>query len=170
MNQSRTVRLPVHVVKEMYNVLRVRRHLETHADKAVEAEDIAHLSGKLIEEVRSLLLLAERATSLDAPLEVDPGLSIGDAIEAENSPSPETLLATHEIEALVRIWLRKLSDRQRMVIERRFGLNGRDAATLEALAGELGLTRERVRQVQVEALDRLRAILRGRGVSKEEFL
>ena len=87
-----------------------------------------------------------------------------------DAPGPEALLAGHEIEALVHTWLAELSDRQRRVIERRFGLNGHDAATLETLAGELGLTRERVRQVQVEALARLRTMLERRGVTRDELL
>ncbi len=170
MNQSRTIRLPVHVVKDLNGVLRARRHLEAHADKAVSTDDIAHLCGKPAEEVRRMLRLAEHTASLDAPLDIDPGLSVGDTIAAEDDAGPDALIATHEIEALVRDWLARLNARQRLVIERRFGLDGNEIATLEALAGELGLTRERVRQVQVEALARLRTMLRRRGVSKEELL
>lgn len=170
MNQARTVRLPVHVVKEMNNVLRARRHLEAHADRPVGADDIAHLSGKPVEVVRHMLLLAERGTSLDAPLDIDSKLTVGDAIASEDTLAPEAELATHEIETLVKTWLAQLSEKQRMVIERRFGLNGHDATTLETLAGELDLTRERVRQVQVESLDRLRRILRRRGVSRDALL
>ncbi len=170
MNQARTVRLPVHVVKEMNIVLRARRHIEAHGEGKARAEDIAHLSGKDVAEVREMLQLAEHTSSLDAPLDIDPGLSVGDSIAAEDSPGPEALLAGHEIEALVHAWLAELGDKQRRVIERRFGLNGHDATTLEALAGELGLTRERVRQVQVEALTRLRTLLKRRGVSRDELL
>jgi RNA polymerase nonessential primary-like sigma factor len=170
MNQSRTIRLPVHVVKDLNSVLRAKRHLEAHSEKTVGADDIAHLSGKPVAEVRRMLQLAEHTASLDAPLDIDPGLSMGDTIAVEDGPTPDTLLATQEIEGLVHAWLEQLSDRQRLVIERRFGLNGRDTSTLDALAGELGLTRERVRQVQVEALARLRSMLKRGGVSREELL
>ncbi len=170
MNQSRTIRLPVHVVKDMNGVLHARRHLEAHSKTAATAEDIAHLCGRPVEEVRHMLQLAEHTASLDAPLDVDPGLSVGDALAAEDGPTPEALLASHEIEALVSAWLAQLNEKQRLVIKRRFGLDGGDTATLETLAGELGLTRERVRQVQVEALGRLRTMLRRRGVSKDELL
>ena len=118
MNQSRTIRLPVHVVKDMNVVLRARRHLEAHAEKPAGAEDIAHLCGKPVEEVRRMLRLAEHTASLDAPLGIDPDLSIGVSI-AEEGPSPDALLASHELEALVQAWLAQLSDKQRMVIERR---------------------------------------------------
>jgi RNA polymerase nonessential primary-like sigma factor len=170
MNQARTIRLPVHVVKDLNVVLRARRHLEAHAEKAVSAEDIAHLCGKPADEVRRMLQLAEHTASLDAPLDIDAGLSVGDAIAAEDGPAPDALIAAHEIEALVRAWLEQLNAKQRLVIERRFGLDGNEIATLEVLAAELGLTRERVRQVQVEALARLRTMLRRRGMSKEELL
>jgi RNA polymerase nonessential primary-like sigma factor len=170
MNQARTIRLPVHVVKDLNGVLRARRHLEAHAEKPVSAADIAHHCGKSADEVRSILQLAEYTTSLDAPRNIDPSLSAGDAIAIEDGPTPDSLLAMHEIEALVRAWLAKLNERQRHVIERRFGLDGSDASTLDALADELGLTRERVRQVQVEALARLRAMLRRGGVSRQELL
>jgi len=154
----------------MNGVLRARRHLEAHAEKAVSADDIAHLCGKPADEVRRMLQLAEHTASLDAPLDIDPNLSVGDAIAAVDGPAPDTLLETHEIEALVHDWLAELNAKQRLVIERRFGLDGSDTSTLEALAGELGLTRERVRQVQVEALTRLRTILRRRGMSRQELL
>jgi RNA polymerase nonessential primary-like sigma factor len=117
-----------------------------------------------------MLQLAEHTASLDQPLDVDPGLSVGDAIAAEDGHAPDALIATHEIEALVRAWLERLNAKQRLVIERRFGLEGNDVATLETLAAELGLTRERVRQVQVEALARLRTMLKRRGMSREELL
>ncbi len=171
MNQSRTVRLPVHVVKELNVVLRARRHLESHADgRPVGAEDIAHLTGKGVEDVRRLLPLAEHATSLDMPLSMDPSLSLGDAIAADDSSRPEAGLEAHEIEALVRDWLGQLGDKHRRVIERRFGLSGGEPQTLESLAEEIGVTRERVRQLQVEAIEKLRNILRRGGLSRDELL
>jgi RNA polymerase nonessential primary-like sigma factor len=174
MNQARTIRLPVHVMKDLHGLLRAKRHLEAGAGgdqaRAVGADDIAHLVGRPTEEVRAILSLADHTASLDAPLEVDPLLSLGDSLAAQDAPPPEAALAQHEIEALLREWLTLLGDKQRTVIERRYGLSSGDAATLEALAGELGLTRERVRQIQVEALERLRAILRRRGVSGRELL
>lgn len=170
MNQARTIRLPVHVMKEMNVVQRARRHLEAHAQGPVHVEDIAHLAGKGVDEVRDMLRLSEHTMSLDAPLDVDPGLSVGDAVAAEGEPGPEALIASHEIEALVHAWLGELNDRQRTVVECRFGLGGREVMTLEAIAAQFGLTRERVRQVQVEALARLRSMLKRRGLSRDELL
>ena len=170
MNQSRTIRLPVHVIKELNLVLRAKRHLETHGDREAGVEDIAHLLGKPAEEVRSVLAHNEHMASLDAPLDIDPMLSIGESISDEQNVSPETGLQTQEIESLVQQWLSELNDKQRIVIERRFGLNSQEVCTLEELAEHLSLTRERVRQIQLESLGQLRRILRRRGLSKDVLL
>jgi RNA polymerase nonessential primary-like sigma factor len=174
MNQSRTIRLPAHVVKELNIVLRALRHLETHgmlgADREPTLDDVAHLLGKPVAQVRRILGYNERITSLDAPIDAEQGLSVGDQLADDDTPSPELVLHNSEIEGWIRQWLAELSDRQRRVIERRYGLNGTEVATLEQLAGELGVTRERVRQIQAEALDKLRARLRVRGLSRDALL
>jgi len=170
MNQSRTIRLPVHVVKELNTVLRAKRHLEAHAERAPNVEDIAHLVGKDTHEVRRLLSRSEHIASLVAPLDVDPMLSIGESIADESGTSPELQLHASEIESLVREWLVQLNDKQRAVIERRFGLNGKELLTLQQLASQLMVTRERVRQIQLEALAQLRRILRRRGLSRDVLL
>jgi RNA polymerase nonessential primary-like sigma factor len=167
MNQSRTIRLPVHVIKELNVYLRAIRHLESHGHKDPRPEDVAHLLDRPVEEVRRVLSLNERMASLDAPLDIDPGLSIGEAIPDDQCRMPEDLLQDAEVEAYVHEWLDQLSDKQRWVIERRFGLNGQDIFTLEQLADDLSLTRERVRQIQMESLQSLRRILKRYGVSKD---
>jgi len=174
MSQSRTIRLPAHVVKELNIVLRALRHLETHGmlgeGRDPTVDDVAHLLGKPVEQVRKVLGYNEHITSLDAPLDIDAGLSFGDQLADDDAPSPELVLHNSEIEAWIRQWLEELSERQRRVIERRYGLNGAEVATLEQLAGELGVTRERVRQIQAEALDKLRSRLRVRGLSRDALL
>jgi RNA polymerase nonessential primary-like sigma factor len=170
MYQSRTIRLPVHVIKELNTVLRARRHLETHSDREPSIEDVAHLLDRPAGDVRRLLALNERMASLDAPLDIDPLLSVGESLADDNSVPPDVQLAHTEIEARMRHWLEQLSERQRSVIERRYGLNGFEIHTLEQLARELNLTRERVRQIQLEALSSLRRILRRDGLSKDVLL
>jgi len=113
--------------------------------------------------------LNERVASLDAPLDVDPTLSLGEAIADDNAHLPDEMLQLDEIEHHVREWLKQLNDKQRWVIERRFGLNNCEACTLEDLAIELQVTRERVRQIQMESLRILRQMLRRRGVSKDQL-
>jgi RNA polymerase nonessential primary-like sigma factor len=167
MNQSRTIRLPVHVIKELNVYLRAQRHLESHGRPDPSPEDVAHLLDRDVEEVRYILSLNERMASLDAPLDIDPNLSIGEAIPDEQGVLPEVMLQRAEVERHVHEWLNQLTDKQRGVIERRFGLNGYDISTLEEVAEAHGITRERVRQIQMEALQSLRKILRRHGVSRD---
>ena len=170
MNQSRTIRLPVHVIKELNIYLRAQRHLETHGMPDAGPEDVAALTGHAVEDVRRILQLNDRMASLDAPLDIDPSLSIGEAIADENSEMPEEMLQAFEIEQYVHEWLGELPDKHRWVIERRFGLNDNDVATLEELAEHLGVTRERVRQIQLEGLQTLRRVLRRKGIAKDGLL
>ena len=170
MNQSRTIRLPVHIIKELNIYLRAQRHLEMHGVPDAGPEEIAALTARPLDEVRRVMSLNERVASLDAPLEIDPSLSIGEAIADERSEQPEDMLQMAEVEHYVREWMAELPERHRWVIERRFGLNNQDIATLEELAEHLAVTRERVRQIQLEALQTLRRILRRRGMSKDGLL
>ena len=167
MNQSRTIRLPVHIIKELNIFLRAQRHLESHGIHDPTVEDIAHLVDRDVEEVRYVLSLNERTASLDAPLDIDPSLSIGEAIPDEQGVLPDAHLQQAEVEKHVHEWLNQLTEKQRSVIERRFGLNGYDISTLEGVAEAHGITRERVRQIQMEALQNLRKILRRNGVTKD---
>jgi RNA polymerase nonessential primary-like sigma factor len=173
MSQSRTIRLPAHVVKELNVVLRALRHLEMHGTpegREASLDDVAHLLGKPVEQVRRVLRYNEHVTSLDAPLDRGGGVSIADGVADDGALTPELLLHNTEIEAWVRQWLAELNKRQRIVIERRYGFNGRDVATLEELAGDLGVTRERVRQIQAEALEKMRARLKRRGLDRDALL
>jgi RNA polymerase nonessential primary-like sigma factor len=169
MNQSRTIRLPVHIIKELNIYLRAKRHLETHGISDASMDDIAALTCHPIEDVRRIMQLNERVTSLDAPLDIDPSLSLGEAIADDNAHLPDEMLQLEEIGHHVTEWMTQLNDKQRWVIERRFGLNGLEACTLEDLASELQVTRERVRQIQMESLRMLRQMLRRRGMSKDQL-
>ena len=170
MNQSRTIRLPVHIIKELNVYLRAQRHLEMHGVPDAGPEEIAALTGHPLADVQRIMALNERVASLDAPLEIDPTLSVGESIADEHASLPEDLLQMAEVEHYVHDWLEELPERHRWVIERRFGLNNQDIYTLETLAEQIGVTRERVRQIQLEALQTLRRILRRRGLSKEGLL
>lgn len=167
MNQSRTIRLPVHVVKELNQVLRAQRQLEASGSGETSAEDIARRLDKSVDEVRHILALNEHTASLDAPLDIDPNLSVGESLADDGAETPETQIQNAEIEDLIGEWIAMLGDKQRTVIEHRYGLNGSEAQTLEELADRLGLTRERVRQIQLEGLAQLRRILKRSGVSKD---
>jgi RNA polymerase nonessential primary-like sigma factor len=167
MNQSRTIRLPVHVVKELNQVLRAQRQAEASGKQSPRLEEIAQKLERPVSEVREILSLSEHTASLDAPLDIDPNLSIGESLADDQALSPELSIHTAEVEALIREWIGQLSEKQRLVIQYRYGLDDVEVLTLEDLAAQLGLTRERVRQIQLEALAQLRRILKRRGVSRE---
>ena len=170
MNQSRTIRLPVHVVKELNQVLRAQRHIEANSNGESSFEQIADRLGKSIEDVRGILALSEHTASLDAPLDIDPTLSIGESLADEHQASADAQIQGSEVESLVREWITMLSDKQRMVIRHRYGIDECELLTLEELAARLELTRERVRQIQLEALGQLRRILKRHGISRDALL
>jgi len=172
MNQSRTIRLPVHVVKELNLVLRTLRRIDTgeEAGQHHSMAQVALLLDRPVAEVQHIMALSERTASLDAPLDVDPDLSIGDSIADDSAAEPEARLAQREIEAHMNTWVNELSTRQRSVLERRYGLNGREVETLEVIAADMGVTRERVRQIQMEGLKALRRQLAKEGVGRDALL
>lgn len=175
MNQSRTVRLPVYLIKELNIVLRAMRRLDRERGTEEETpgemlDEVAQLLDRPVAEIRRLLMLNERSASLDSPLDIDPELSMADSMADESSIDPAAHLAQHEAELLVAEWVAQLTERQRLVVERRYGLAGREATTLEAIAHDLGLTRERVRQIQMEALSKLRTHIARDGLTPEALL
>jgi len=172
MNQGRTIRLPVHVIRELRQVTQARRHLEAEAENGAEVrvEEIAQLTGKPVEVVHDVLQLGALPTSLDAPLDADPDSSLADLLSDNNSDIPEATATRHELEQRVHAWLMRLDDRHRLVIERRFALDNQPYATLDELADELCLTRERVRQMQLEALKQLRQALAAEHIGRDAVL
>lgn len=170
MNQSRTIRLPVHVVKEINVVLRAVRHLEAANGREIGVDQIAHLIDRPVEDVRRVLALNERIASLDAPLQVDPSRTIGEVIADDSLMDPDELLQCSEVGDLLGTWVGQLAEKQQQVLQRRYGLDGGETSTLEEIARDLNLTRERVRQIQIEALDQLRRIIRRGGVTRDNLL
>ncbi|KPK38930.1 MAG: RNA polymerase sigma factor RpoS [Gammaproteobacteria bacterium SG8_47] len=170
MNQTRTIRLPIHVVKEINIYLRAARHLAQTLDHEPSPEEIANLLDKPIDEVKRMLGLNERVTSVDVPLGRDADKSLLDAIPDERNTDPSLLLQDDDVRVNIDQWLSQLNDKQREVVERRYGLHGYDVATLEEVGNTIGVTRERVRQIQIEALKRLREILESEGFSEDALL
>jgi RNA polymerase nonessential primary-like sigma factor len=169
MNQTRTVRLPIHVVKEINIYLRAARKLSQSLDREPNPEDVAEMLDIPIEEVKHMLGLNERITSVDTPTGRDSDKSLLDTIPDEQNTDPSLLLQNTDVQRHIDTWLSQLSDKQCAVVERRFGLHGREVATLEEIGNELGVTRERVRQIQIEAIRRLRQILEREGFSLDSL-
>lgn len=167
MNQTRTIRLPIHVVKEMNSCLRKARELSQELDHEPSPSEIAAAMGKAPSEVERMLKLNERVTSVDTPVAYESDRMVVDTIADQTVADPSEVLQENNLNASLDAWLDELSDKQREVLSRRFGLRGHDSATLEEVGREIGLTRERVRQIQVEALKRLRTIVERQGLCTE---
>ncbi len=170
MEQSRTIRLPVHIVKAINVILRARRHLLLQGALDPGEAEIAGFVGLPVDEVRHLLRLNDRMVSLDTPLETDADFTMGDALPDEHGEMPDKALEKVETQVVINRWLDKLEPKHRWVIERRFGLNDQEIQTLEQLADELEVSRERVRQIQTEALQSMRKYLRRSGLDKTALL
>lgn len=167
MNQTRTIRLPIHVVKELNIYLRAARELSQKLDHEPTPEEIAASLDKPVEEVRKMLKLNEKITSVDTPVAGAAEKQLLDVIADEKELGPELELQDQDIRQHLVIWLEELNPKQREVLARRFGLLGYEPSTLEDVGHEIGLTRERVRQIQVEALRRLREIVTHQGLNIE---
>jgi RNA polymerase nonessential primary-like sigma factor len=177
MYQGRAVRLPVNVVRELQHVLHARRMLENDAElvaqrpEGIRVEDIAALLGQEPHHVADLLSMAEAPRSLDASLDRSDGdQTMGDGLVDELTLAPEDVTQAHEVEQLLEQWMATLTPREREVLEGRFGLHDHDPETLDTLSLRLGLTRERVRQVQNEALLKLKRYLSRRGITRHSVL
>ncbi len=172
MNQARTIRLPVHRIRELNLVLRAKYHLEARMSSPHEAriEDIAHLAERSVDEVQDILGMAEQVTSLDTPIDGDPQSSLLDMLADVTEAGPDAHAEQHEMITMVRRWLDSIPIKQRLVIMRRYGLDHGHPATLEELADEMGVTRERVRQIQQEGLHRLKRAMTAKGVGKDALL
>ena len=169
MNQTRTIRLPIHVVKELNVYLRAARQLTQKLDHEPSPEEIAEMVDKPLEDVRKLLGLNDKVASVDTPIGFDENKSLLDTLADENSINPAELLTDENLRAHIESLLDELSENQQQVIARRFGLRGFEKATLEEVGREIDLTRERVRQIQVEALKALRALLERFGLTQEDL-
>ena len=177
MYQGRAVRLPVNVVRELQHVLRARRMLENDAElvakrpEGIRVEDIAALLGHEASHVADLLSMAEAPRSLDATLDRSDGdQTLGDGLVDEMALAPEDVTLSHEVELLLEEWIATLTPREREVLEGRFGLHDHEPETLDTLSLRLSLTRERVRQVQNEALLKLRRYLGRRGITRQSVI
>ncbi|MCG9683808.1 RNA polymerase sigma factor RpoS [Vibrio sp. Isolate23] len=169
MNQTRTIRLPIHVVKELNIYLRTARELSQKLDHEPTAEEIASQLDKPVDDVSKMLRLNERISSVDTPIGGDGEKALLDIIPDVNNSDPEVSTQDDDIKSSLIHWLDELNPKQKEVLARRFGLLGYEPSTLEEVGREINLTRERVRQIQVEGLRRLREILIKQGLNMENL-
>tara|TARA_B110000908_G_scaffold170562_1_gene230519 strand:- start:38 stop:958 length:921 start_codon:yes stop_codon:yes gene_type:complete len=164
MNQTRTIRLPVHIVKELNVYVRASRKLAQKLDHTPTPEEIAAEVDKPVEDVLKIFSLSERISSIDIPV-AENEKSLIETISAEGASSPERQVEGENLSEVLNKWLTQLPEKQHEVLVRRFGLLHHQEETLGQVGREIGLTRERVRQIQVDALRRLRDVLRKHGLN-----
>ncbi|MUH73108.1 RNA polymerase sigma factor RpoS [Psychrosphaera haliotis] len=169
MNQTRTIRLPIHVVKELNVYLRTARELAQQLDHEPTAEEIAAKLDRPVEDVSKMLRLNERISSVDTPIGGESDKVLLDVIADDRLKGPELKTTNDDINDNIVHWLEQLNPKQREVLARRFGLLGYEPSTLENVGKEIGLTRERVRQIQVEALRRLKDMALHEGLNMESL-
>jgi RNA polymerase nonessential primary-like sigma factor len=167
MNQTRTIRLPIHIIKELNVYLRKAREITQTLDHEPTFEDIAFALNKSPEDVNRLLRLNERTLSVDTPMGEDTDKPLLEALADQNNYGPAEIVEDKNLKYQLEECLGLLNDKQRAILARRFGLCGFEEATLEEVGIEVGLTRERVRQIQVEALKMLRIIMQEKGILSE---
>jgi RNA polymerase nonessential primary-like sigma factor len=171
MNQCRTVRLPIHIIRELATYLRASRRLEQQLGRIPSAEEIAYELDTDSDNVKHFFSLNDPASSADLYSNSDTGSSrsLIESIADDNRTNPEARYAGVAAEELLAKWLEQLPVQQRSVVEHRYGLHGHGRKTLEQVGDLLGVTRERVRQVQLAALSRLRDISTREGYSEMPF-
>lgn len=169
-NQGRLVRLPVHLLRDMNALYRHRRQFLVRHGREPSLEDLAVLCDKTPDMVERLLRQGEHVRSLDQPIDSGSDQTLGELVPDEQGGDPHESYANAESVALLLTWVDMLPERQRQVLERRYGLRGSEPETLEVIAADLQLTRERVRQIQGEALVRLQGIVRGRHLTPDSLL
>ncbi len=171
MNQTRTIRLPIHIIKEMNIYLKKARELSQELERDASAEEVAQVTGKPVELIEKMFRMhAENVSSLDVSVSKDTDQQVLDTVVDHDAKEPTDILQSEEVRENLSEWLELLSDKQREVISRRFGVRGYHASTLEQVANEMGVTRERVRQIQMNALKSLRSILENEGMSASVLL
>jgi len=168
MNQSRSVRLPVHVIKEMNVYLRAAKELSKKLDHEPTAEEIAQMVDKPLEDIQRMLKLSVDATSIHTPVTADGSKCISDTISDENHLDPQELFEGVDRERSIMRWLSHLTDREKEVVMRRFGLGDYDPETLEMVGRAVGVTRERVRQIQITAIEKLKEVISDEGVQMND--
>ena len=170
MNQTRTIRLPIHVIKELNTYLRAARKLTQELNREATPEDVAKLLKKPVKDVEKMFKLADRVSSFDIPMGGEGERPLLDVIPDDNNADPSVILQDESVIKHLDSWLDELDEKQRDVVVRRFGLRNHARGTLEEVGLELGVTRERVRQIQMDALRKLRRILEHSGYSRENII
>lgn len=156
-DQARTIRIPVHLLQSVNKVAAVRRRLEQEMGHEPTMEEVAKELDMEVEDVKSLMELNPDTISLDTPIGGEEGsATIGDVVENDKALAPEEIVAERLLSEDIDVVLGQLNDRERRVIELRYGITGEEPLTLVEIGKYIGVTRERVRQIEIASINKLR--------------
>jgi len=169
MNQTRTIRLPIHVIKDINVYLKAARQLAQKLKHDPTPDEVATYLDLPLQDIKRVQGLNERTSSVDANQSPNSDKTLLDSLIDMDTPDPSLLLQHQDLHKHIDVWLSQLNEKQSLVVEYRFGLHDKDIQTLEEVGKRLNITRERVRQIQIEALKRLREILHKEGLFLDSF-
>ena len=169
-NQSRIIRLPVHIAEIVHAYMRAVRQLTQKLGREPHIEEIAEKIGLTVEKVRGISQVVRETYSLDMLVGDQEEDTLREVLQDKNAVSPASFSDDISRKKQINAWLAQLSVSEHKVIEMRFGLTGSDSQTLDSIGKEFGITRERVRQIEVQALKKLRAITKLKKISLEVML
>lgn len=167
MNQCRTIRLPVHVMKDLNTCLKNIRELSDELGRIPSEKEICKRTGKPLKQLRKLLHNNIHTSSADIPLANDQELTMMDVLADSDSSDPAVQHQENDFHSSLEQWIDQLPEKQSEILARRFGLRGFESSTLEDIGKEVGLTRERVRQIQIDALKKLKRLIEREGLNLE---
>jgi RNA polymerase primary sigma factor len=159
-NQARTVRLPSHISDDLNKLSRITKELPKKLMRAPKTKEIADTMGVSINYIRRLMMLHKSSFSIDKPIGNNIDYFLKDVLEDKNTPSPQEVVEDIKSYEYMNSWLEQLKTNEKEIIKLRFGLNDNDPQTLEQIGRIFGITRERVRQIEVRALEKLKKIIK----------
>lgn len=169
-NQVRIIRLPVHVAELTYAYTRTIRQLTQKLDREPSHEEVAEKMGISIDKVRTLSQVTREVYSLDSLISTEGDDTLKDTLRDENTPPPSSASDEHLRDQHLQEWIAELPPTERYIIEKRYGLNKRAPSTLDSIGRQFGITRERVRQIEKQAIQRLQNYMRENNVDLSDML
>jgi RNA polymerase primary sigma factor len=169
-NQSRTIRLPVHVSDDINKFIKISRELVHRFNREPQVDEIAEAMGVEPAYIRRLMVLVKKTYSIEHPMGENRDYSLIDTIEDTNANDPSVFLEDLDKFAHIQEWLESLADNEREILVLRFGLEDREPQTLDTIGQKFGVTRERIRQIEAKSLDKLRKIMEERDAQSKAFM
>lgn len=163
-NEARTIRIPAYKIQQLYRLRRAKEHLDTELGREATDEELAAEAEVPVRQIRQILSLSKTTLSLDAPVGYDGDETISSTVSDDTSKIPSALTECSDLQRRVRLYVDKLGEKERVILTRRFGLDGKNPETLEEIGADYHVTRERIRQIEARALVKLKRLALGSDV------